>query len=706
MINDNSVQENEIEKLKEENDLLLSIVNAIPEPIVAKNWNGNFIFANEAVAKLYNVTPKEMIGHDDGYFTGNLEQAEFFKQNVQEVMRRFQPEMVYEDSTDAKTGEIRHYHSLKMPFKDSKGDLNISVFAKDITEVTRLKNKAQENEKRLDYVLDATGEGIWDYDIPSGWVINNRQWCKLSGIDDQQNRVEDILKSVHPEDQEAFISNVDAAIQFNKPLNHKFRMVHKNGDVVWVHDKGKVVEFDKNGSPSRMVGAIHDITNEVLQHERIEQLAFFDVLTGLPNRRLLNDRLQQSIKLHNNKGTYGALLFMDLDHFKVLNDIHGHQMGDQLLVEIAVRLQGNLKQNDSAARFGGDEFVIILNDLADDPAKAGIMATRIAQSFRDLIIQPVTLFDATTEKQIEYDVTSSIGIVVYPSPDDTPDKVIQLADMALYKAKAKGRDSFVTYKQDMQEELDSSILLFRDLKRAVNEELLELYYQPKYDVDLNLIGAEALLRWNSESRGAVPPSVFIEVAEESNLILPLGDWVLKTACKQLALWQSEGINQNISLAVNLSAKQIWQYDFVDYIKSFVNQYSFNPSLLTLEITESVLLRDLKDTVKKLKRVKELGVKISLDDFGTGYSSLSYLKLLPVDEIKIDASFVRDIVDDSSDYMMVKAITDLGQNFNVNVVAEGVETQDHLKCLESIGVTFYQGFLFSKALPLNEFEKLL
>ena len=707
MLTDNETnQQTELKRLREENALLFSIVNAIPEPIIAKNWEGNFIFANQAVAQLYNTSPEDMLGKDDGYFTGNHEQADFFRKNVQEIMHRFETENVYEDSTDANTGEIRHFHSLKIPFKDANGNLNISVIAKDITEVSRLKNAAQANEKRLGFVLDATGEGIWDYHIPSGQVINNQHWCVLAGFNKLENHVSEILKCIHPDDQQKFLTNVEASIQMNKPLNHKFRMLHKNGDIVWVHDKGQVVEFDEEGKPLRMVGAIHDITHEILQQERIEKLAFFDPLTGLPNRRLLNERLQQSIVLHSNKKSYGALLFMDLDHFKLLNDIHGHQMGDQLLVEVAKRLNQSLNKRDSIARFGGDEFVIILNEVSDYPAKAGLLATNIAQNFRELITEPVTLFDSTSEKNIEYEVTSSIGIVIFPTENESPEKLLQLADMALYKAKAKGRDSYVTYKKEMQEELDNSILLLRDLKKAVSEQLLDLYYQPKYDTNLSLIGAEALVRWNSDIRGLVEPSIFIEVAEESNLILSLGDWVLKKACEQLANWHTKPELKGISIAVNLSAKQIWQNDFVETVTNTVNRFNFEPRLLTLEITESVLVRDLNETVMKLYELKKLGIKVSLDDFGTGFSSLSYLKLLPVDEIKIDASFVRDIVDDPSDYMMVKAITDLGKNFKVSVVAEGVETKDHLKCLETIGVSQYQGFLFSEAISSENFEKLL
>lgn len=701
----NSEMNPEHQKLIEENELLKAIINAIPEPIVAKNWQGNFIFANEAVAKLYNTTPEAMIGHDDGYFTGNQEQADFFRKNVQDIMRRYEPEMVYEDSTDAATGEIRHFHSLKIPFTDAKGNLNISVIAKDITEVTRIKDQALENEKRLNFVLQATGEGIWDFHVPTGIVRHNQKWTALAGHDKLQNHVDDIVELIHPDDREDFYKVVDATLKNGQPYNHKFRFLHKSGKVVWVHDKGEVVEYDEHGQAVRMVGAIHDITQEVEQKDQIEKLAFYDPLTNLPNRRLLNDRLEQSIHHHQVANTYGALLFMDLDHFKLLNDIHGHYMGDQLLVEISQRLQKRLNSDDTVARFGGDEFVIILHDLDSDPTKAGVLADTIATDLKEIISKPCYLYSDSTDTVLEYEVTSSTGIVIFPSESDNPESLVQLADMALYKAKEDGRDSCVSFKQDMQQDLDNSIMMQRDLKKAVHEELLELHFQPKYDKNLKLIGAEGLVRWHSELKGDIPPAEFIEVAEESNLILPLGNWVLKQATAQLQKWSKNSLLSQLNLAVNVSAKQIWQNDFVEFVESLLVEKSFEPSLLTLEITESVMVRDFKETVKKLEKLKQMGVRISLDDFGTGYSSLNYLTKLPVDEIKIDASFVRDIVQDPSDLMMVKAINHLGDSFYVDVVAEGVETESHLKCLQQVGVDFYQGFLFSKALSLHDFENL-
>lgn len=513
------------------------------------------------------------------------------------------------------------------------------------------------------------------------------------------------MTCIHPEDRAAFLASVQNAIEMNKPHNHKFRMLHPDGKVIWVHDKGEVIEFDEQNNPTRMLGAIHDITKEIEHKQQIEHMAFYDPLTGLPNRRLLSDRLKQSIECHHAKNCYGALLFLDLDHFKHLNDVYGHQMGDKLLLTVADRLQNNFKSEDTVARFGGDEFVVILNELSNDANIAALRATRIAEDLKGTISMPCHLqVEHAGIDTIEYQVTTSIGIVIYPTESQQPENIIQLADLALYKAKEAGRNSFICFEPLMQEQLDYSISVQKELKAAIANESLALFYQPKLDRELNVVGAEGLLRWPREDGKNIPTAEFIELAEESNLILPLGEWIFHQACKQLQDWSLRPEYAHLSLSVNISAKQIWQNDFVEIIRRILSNFSFQPNKLIIEITEGVMLKSLSETLDKLAVLKSLGLKVSLDDFGTGYSSLSYLKTLPVDEIKIDTSFVRDIVDDASDLTMVKAINDLGCNFALNVVAEGVETEQHLALLKEIGVPVYQGFLFSKALKIDEFEK--
>ena len=703
MVNKHALIE-ELNLERQQNKLLVDIINAIPDPIVAKDWSGNFIFANNACAELYNTEPNLMIGHDDGYFTGNQEQNDFFRDNIQSIMTKFQSEMVYENSTDAKTGEVRNYISHKIPFKDIKGNLNIAVIAKDITEITSLKNQAEFNEKRLNYVLDATHEGIWDWNIATGEVFHNEYWNVLAGIEESDFSFKEFQSLIHPDDLPSVKKNLELALKHGEPYQITFRINRPDGKSIWVKDRGGVVEKNELNEPSRMVGSIHEVTNEVNQNKQIQQLAFYDPLTGLANRRLLEELLLERINRHLSEAAYGALLFLDVDHFKILNDTHGHYMGDNLLIAIAKRLKALLGQGDFVSRFGGDEFVIVLNNLSNDQSSATKHANKIAENIKHKLSQTFSLKNKHVDISFEYEVAVSIGIVMFPTYSESVERLLQLADLALYKAKATGRDCIVLFEDHMQEELKRVTLIQKKLKDAISQDKLSLYYQGKYNKDLQLIGVEALVRWIDKDGNVTFPDQFTELAEDSNLIIPMGLKLLEQACNQLTKWSKLSAFKDLSIAVNVSAKQVWHKDFIQSFTTIIEQHCSNPSLLTIEITESIMVSDMNETIKKLVALKKLGVKISLDDFGTGYSSMSYLKQLPVDEIKIDASFVRDIVTDPSDLMMVKAILDLGTNFKVGVVAEGVETKAQLLKLQAMNMHSYQGYLLCKPLPIDEFEK--
>ena len=690
---------------REQNKLLLYIINAIPDPIVAKNWEGHFIFANTACAELYNTKPELMTGHDDGYFTGNQKQNDFFLENIQVIMTNFEPDKVFEESTDAKTGKVRFYHSHKIPFKDSKGNLNIAVIAKDITEITDLKNQAESNEKRLNYVLEATQEGIWDWNIQSGEVFHNEFWNTLSSIKESDFSFSEFESIIHNDDKESVQKAIRKALYDGKPYNVTFRILRRDGSTIWVQDRGRVVETDNLNQPTRMVGSIHEVTHEVNQNKQIQHLAFYDPLTSLANRRLLDDLLQTHIDDHLSEGVCGAILFLDLDHFKNLNDTYGHYMGDNLLIATAKRLKDQLREDDFIARFGGDEFVIVLNNLSNDTNIASDRAQKIAETIKDSISEPFSLSNQDSQISFQYEVATSIGAVVFPTYSENVEQLMQLADMALYQAKENGRNNIVFFKPYMQESFQNRTSLQIKLKEAIDLNKLSLYYQPKYNSKLDLIGAEALVRWIDDDGSMIFPDQFIPLAEDSNLVIPMGLNLLEEACLQLTKWNKHPNLKHLSIAVNVSAKQVWHQDFVEQFTTVISNTCINPSLLTIEITESLMVIDVKETVKKLVALKELGIKVSLDDFGTGYSSLSYLKELPVDEIKIDASFIRDIVDDPSDLMMVKAILDLGLNFKVGVVAEGVETPEQMASLQAMNMLSYQGYLLSKPLPIEAFEAL-
>lgn len=691
---------------KEKNRLLLSIVNAMPDPIVAKDWDGNFIFGNKSVAELYGTTPKEMVGKEDSFFTGNKEQGAFFKKNVQDIMQRFETENVYEASTDKVSGEIRYFNSLKIPFKNKKGDLHVAVISKDVTEITQLKNLAESNAKRLKYALEVSGEGMWDWNTKTNVVFQNKQWEEITGVKHSEKSFEEFQSLILEEDRDYVTNSLNALAQDKAPYDIEFRFKHRNGSIMWIWDRGQVVEFDEEGNAVLMVGIMQDITQQKNNQLKIESMAFYDSLTKLPNRSLLNDRLKVAIEHSKRSKKCGAVMFLDLDHFKTINDSYGHQAGDELLIIVAERLKNIMRADDTVARFGGDEFVIIINDLDCDPIRAAIKAQEIAHKIRAEISKKIKINLNNMTQEVDYYITASVGISVFEADENNATELLQLADLALYQAKKNGRDDCAMFDPAMQKKIDYTTLLEKEMRHSLKNRDFVLHYQPQYDSSNQLVAAEALIRWHHPELGIIRPDDFISIAEDSNLILPIGNWVLEEACEQLKRWQINPKQQHIQLSINVSAKQIWQKEFVQDVKNIVTAANIDTSKLTLEITESVLLGDINEVAQKLQQLVDFGLSFSLDDFGTGYSSLGYLKNLPIKELKIDQSFVRDLRDNESDLIMVKSIIDLGKNFGLSVVAEGVETECHFKLLKNLHCDVYQGYYFNRPLSIADFDQLL
>jgi len=444
----------------------------------------------------------------------------------------------------------------------------------------------------------------------------------------------------------------------------------------------------------------NEIVERKLMEEQISDLAFYDPLTGLPNRRLLMDRLSSALSASSRNEYYGALLFVDLDHFKVLNDTLGHDIGDLLLIEVAIRIQASLRETDTVARLGGDEFVMLIEKIDQNAEAASNKVVQIAEKIRSHLSEPYILGN-----HIQYS-TPSIGVSLYLGIEKSVDVLLKCADIALYQAKSSGRNLVRFFDPAMQQAVEAHAAIEADLRQAITEGQLLLFYQIQMDSDLRPIGAEALLRWVHPVRGMVSPMLFIPVAEESRLILDIGTWVLETACSQLRLWSADESKCNLSIAVNVSAHQFRQPEFPESIAQVLRKYELEPSRLKLELTESVVLGDVADVVRKMYALKAIGVTLSMDDFGTGYSSLSYLKQLPLDQLKIDQSFVRDMITDPNDAVMVKTVIDMAHNFRLNVIAEGVETEAQMEMLKQMGCKAYQGYFFSKPVPVEQFEILL
>jgi diguanylate cyclase (GGDEF)-like protein len=434
-------------------------------------------------------------------------------------------------------------------------------------------------------------------------------------------------------------------------------------------------------------------------HDEIRNLAFFDPLTSLPNRRLLLDRLRQTLAASIRSNRKRALLFVDLDDFKTLNDTLGHHIGDLLLQEVARRIVASIRETDTVARLGGDEFVVLLQDLSELPEDAAAQAKTVGEKILAAIHEPYLLDGRECRS------SSSIGITVYGNPQDSTNEVLQQADIAMYQAKAAGRNTLHFFAPALQAAVNARAAMEEDLRQAIKTNDFRLYYQPQVDRGI-LTGAEALVRWKHPKRGFLTPDEFIPLAEQTGLILSLGDWVLETACKQIAAWGLRKDTAHLTVAVNISARQLLNPDFVQNVLSTVERTGANPQNLKLELTESMFVEDLEDVVTKMRVLKSHGLRFSLDDFGMGYSSLAYLRRLPLDQLKIDQEFVRDILVDASSSAIAQSIISLSRAMGLSVIAEGVETEEQREFLARLGCHSFQGFLFSAALPVEEFQVLL
>lgn len=462
--------------------------------------------------------------------------------------------------------------------------------------------------------------------------------------------------------------------------------------------------YQKNAQhfEAKIYATLRDITERKRAEERIEHLAYYDALTELPNRRLLLNRLEQNISRARRYNHYGAMLFLDLDRFKTINDSLGHSIGDLLLMEVASRLSEDLRSEDTVSRIGGDEFVVLLSDLGKDPEAAILAAQHKAEVIRERLAQRYDI------KKNILQVTASIGVAMFPATDgtiETGNDILRYADSAMYRAKVGGRDTVRFFQPNMQAAADTRLGLEKELRHALERHELELFFQPQVDAKGNIFGAEALARWHHPSKGFIPPTTFVQVAEATGLILPIGEWVLRTACQCLKKWADRGLVIH-HLAVNVSPRQFRQPDFIGQVQKIIDETGIELANLGLELTEGMVIDNIHDTIEKMDGLKKLGVEFSIDDFGTGYSSLAYLKKMPLDILKIDRSFVQDIETDANAAAIVSAIIAMARHLDLKVIAEGVESHSELDFLENNGCLLYQGFLFSQPLPESEFIELL
>lgn len=559
--------------------------------------------------------------------------------------------------------------------------------------------RAEAVRRELAAIVESTEDAIIGKTLDGCITTWNNGAAKIYGYSADEI-VGKSVKILAPPGREQEVIDLLAVVEGGKSVVH-YETTRRRKD-------GRQIEVSLSLSPIRDADGVirgistiaRDITERKAAERQIEHLAYYDLLTQLPNRRLLLDRLQQALAGSARSRQGGALLFIDLDNFKILNETCGHDVGDRLLVEVAQRLVASVRDGDTVARLGGDEFVVMLEDLGECAQEAAAQAKDVGESILSSLNRPYTIAGRVQHS------TPSIGITLFTDRDDSVDELLKQADIAMYQAKSAGRNTLRFFDPEMQAALASRAVLEAELRLGIRDGQFILHYQPQVDSACGIIGAEALLRWVHPERGMVSPTQFIPLAEETGLILPIGQWVLETACAQLKTWAGDARTRDLRLAVNVSARQFRQDGFVDQVTRALANAEAPATRLKLELTESLVLDDVEDTIKKMQALQQLGVGFSMDDFGTGYSSLSYLTRLPLDQLKIDQSFVRNLPDNPNDAAVAQAIITLARSLELAVIAEGVETEAQRAFLDQHGCPTYQGYLFSRPVLLAQFEQLL
>ncbi len=535
---------------------------------------------------------------------------------------------------------------------------------------------------------------------PDGQLTQANQLAsQLLGLSPEQLRDYSFDQFIAPCDRERWREQVSKVWtnRLGEPREHELLLQGAEGTQFPAQLQCVALESSHTGPTMRI--AFFDITERAEAAAEIHRLAYFDALTGLPNRRLLLDRLAQTLAASERKGLYGAIVFLDLDDFKVLNDTRGHDAGDRLLAEAGRRLRAALREVDTVARMGGDEFVVLLDGLGPTQDSAALLAQSIGEKLRQSIAEPVDLGG------FSFHCTTSIGVRLF-GPGETEAELLQHADLALYKAKSAGRNRVIFFDPSMQAVLDARGRLEDALGNALRDGQMELHYQPRFNGEGRLVGAESLLRWRHPKHGLMAPRDFLGIAGQTGLILPIGRWVLDIACAQLAAWSQDPVTRNLTLAVNISALEFQQSDFVEHVRRALDSYHTKPEHLTLELTEGATLDCNEETLSRAQELQDLGVRLSVDDFGRGWSSLSRLTRLRLQEIKIDQSLVAKIGQPETDAILVSAIIALAGSLGLTIVAEGVETEAQRRFLASQNCDTFQGFLFGAPLSPADFQRFL
>lgn len=698
VVQDVTTEREAAEALKGKLDFIEKLTSRVPDVLYQyqRHPDGRITlpFVSESVRRLFGVEPEAV------------------RANAREMFNRIHPDdlpgmmesmrVAYQDGAQWQHAfrVVRPDNSMvwvrgnAVTLRESNGELTSYGALRDITESKNAATQLQESEMRFRSLTDLSSDWYWETDTTF-------RFTRFEGYREGKSRIT-MHESIGKTRQELGALNMTAegwaahqrVLEAHLPFRDlELNRVDASGDPYWIAISGTPI-FDPTGAFKGYRGIGRDITQRKRAEDETQRLAFYDTLTGLPNRRLLMDRLAHAQITSARSRHHGALLFIDLDNFKDLNDTMGHDVGDQLLERVAMRLVSCLREGDTASRFGGDEFVVMLEDLSASEVEAAAQTEVVADKILMRLNAPYELGER------EHISSPSIGITLFCGVQPSVDELLKRADLAMYQAKAAGRNTLRFFDPGMQAVVLARAALDADLRQSIQRDELMLYYQPLVDGGSHVIGYEALLRWRHPTRGMVPPGEFISLAEQTNLILPIGQWVLRTACQQLVDWAPNPATSHLTLAVNVSARQFRQNDFVAHVQDVLRETGVNPHHLKLELTESLLISDVEDAIRKMSALRESGVRFALDDFGTGYSSLSYLKRLPLDQVKVDQSFVRDVLSDPNDAAIVRTILALAHSLELQSVAEGVETEGQRQFLLDNGCDVFQGYLFGRPAPLD------
>jgi len=672
---------------------------------VLDNMTGAFyLVSSDNVILRWNAALSSAIGYTDAQIA-TMSPVDFISPHDREIVAEGirqvfgqGREMTIEAEIVDRSGNVRPYLLSGRPVSLG-GRVHMIGIARDITLRKRTEQQMLRAKERLDLALTSSSLALWDWDFKNHRVYFNENWAALLGDPPREDPLagDEVLGWNHLDDREVFLAAVGNAMKgVSEAFDCEYRVPNAAGEWIWVHSRGKVTQRDESGQALRMTGTSTNITKRKAAEERAEFLATRDALTSLPNRVLLHDRLEQGVVNAARHHTGFAFMFIDLDRFKTINDSLGHHVGDELLKGVAKRLAGCVRASDTVARLGGDEFAVILENLRDTDVEGAqeVAEKMIASMAAPMLVEGQAL-----------NTSCSIGISLFPADGRDSATLMKNADVAMYYAKEKGRNNYQFFSSEMNTRAQERLSVENYLRLALRRNELVLHYQPRMSLaDGALVGVEALIRWTHPRRGLLSPDKFIDVAEDSGLIVPIGEWVLEAACAQIKAWQSR-VKEGLRISVNLSVGQVVNGDrLYRAVEQAVMRSGIAPRTLELELTESHLMQNIEEKAALLNKLGDLGVGLAIDDFGTGYSSLSYLRQLPVDSIKIDSSFVRDIGVDPDDDAIIRAIVAMAHSLRLSVVAEGVETVAQFQTLKALGCDEYQGYYESPALPASEFEK--